>query len=79
MPKFRRKPLVVEAVQWFKHGDHPAVERRPDWLPGMACGWLPVGDSGYVVKPGDWILTNAEGRHFSCDAEFFHATFQPVE
>ena len=23
--KFRKKPVVIEAVQWFKMGDHPAV------------------------------------------------------
>lgn len=21
--KFRKKPVVIEATQWFKHGDHP--------------------------------------------------------
>lgn len=24
MPLFRKKPVVVEASQWFKNGDHPA-------------------------------------------------------
>jgi hypothetical protein len=23
MPKFRKKPVVIEASQWFKNGDHP--------------------------------------------------------
>jgi hypothetical protein len=23
MPKFRKKPVVVEANQWFRNGDHP--------------------------------------------------------
>jgi len=29
---FRKKPVVVEAVQWFKNGDHPqdGTERFPD-------------------------------------------------
>lgn len=22
-PQFRKKPVVIEAVQWFKNGDHP--------------------------------------------------------
>jgi len=41
MPKFRKKPVVIEAVQWFKKGDHPAVEEcfftddgRVRWAPG---------------------------------------------
>lgn len=24
MPLFRKKPVVIEATQWFKNGDHPA-------------------------------------------------------
>jgi len=23
MPKFRKKPVVIEAFRWFKNGDHP--------------------------------------------------------
>lgn len=23
MPMFRKKPVVIEATQWFKNGDHP--------------------------------------------------------
>ena len=23
MSKFRKKPVVIEATQWFKNGDHP--------------------------------------------------------
>jgi hypothetical protein len=23
VPKFRKKPVVIEATQWFKNGDHP--------------------------------------------------------
>lgn len=23
MPKYRKKPIVIEATQWFQNGDHP--------------------------------------------------------
>ena len=23
MPKFRKKPVIIEATRWFKNGDHP--------------------------------------------------------
>ncbi len=25
--KFRKKPVIIEGVQWFKHGDHPSVRK----------------------------------------------------
>jgi len=26
--KFRKKPVVIEATQWFRNGDHPNVKPR---------------------------------------------------
>ena len=28
MAKFRKKPVVIEAAQWFKNGDHPEDNRE---------------------------------------------------
>ena len=41
--KFRKKPVVIEATQWFKNGDHPE-DRRSDE------GVLPEGFEGKVVR-----------------------------
>lgn len=30
--KYRKKPVVIEATQWFKHGDHPSVLPHVDRL-----------------------------------------------
>jgi len=53
--KYRNKPVVVEAVQWFKMGDHPAVYHqsfRDSELPLVFTleGWN-------KVTPGDYIIT----------------------
>lgn len=29
MAKYRKKPVVIEATQWFKNGDHPLDYREP--------------------------------------------------
>ena len=29
MSKFRKKPIVIEATQWFKNGDHPEDNVHP--------------------------------------------------
>lgn len=36
MPKFRKKPVVIEASQWFKNGDHPQDDCQPFTAPGGA-------------------------------------------
>lgn len=30
MAKYRKKPVVIEATQWFKNGDHPLDYANPD-------------------------------------------------
>lgn len=56
MAKYRKKPVVIEAVQWFKMGDHPAVIADPSpHVTGSA--WIPTLEGGHVVTPGDWIIT----------------------
>jgi len=27
LKRYRKRPVIIEAVQWFKHGDHPKVFR----------------------------------------------------
>jgi hypothetical protein len=39
MSAYRKKPVVVEAAQWFENGDHPndqVGELRPDPMTGGA-------------------------------------------
>ena len=43
--KFRKRPIVVEATQWFKNGDHPEDGPEP-FDPGLK----PVQEEGKVVR-----------------------------
>lgn len=46
MPKFRKKPVVIEADQWFKNGDHPkdACETF------TGSDGLPFQGEGHIVR-----------------------------
>ena len=41
--KFRKKPVVIEATQWFKNGDHPEDRFSEE-------GVIPEGWEGTVVR-----------------------------
>ena len=108
--KFRKIPVVIEATQWLKNGDHPEDDcfrpfedtgkipaearegkivryfRRPD-VPGeRTCkecgrtfhfhGWIDTKEGGYIVCPGDWIIT---GEKYPCKPDFFAKTYERVE
>lgn len=36
--KYRKKPLVIEAIQWLKNGDHP--QDHAEWTDGFENGEL---------------------------------------
>jgi len=74
--KFRKKPVVSEATQWFKLGDHSAVEES---LANDQFGWIDTLEGGHIVSPGDWIITGVKGEHYPCKPDIFDMTYEPVE
>ncbi|MEY5098750.1 MAG: hypothetical protein RJA36_1469 [Pseudomonadota bacterium] len=82
MPLFR-KTALVEATQWFKHGDHDAVQKIPPFHHEHAgrddLGWVPTLEGGHVVTPGDWIAgPGAKGEFWPIKPEVFQATYEPA-
>lgn len=78
--KFRKKPAVVEATQWFKDGDHPAVIRKtdPSRYGDEGVPWVPTLEGGHVVTPGDWIITGVRGEHYPCKPDIFAIIYEPA-
>ena len=75
--KFRKKPVVVEATQWFKNDDHPKV------IPYTASGDGPYSihtlEGQMRVMPGDWIITGVKGEHYLCKPDIFALTYEPED
>ena len=72
--KFRKKPVVIEATQWFKHGDHPMVTL----LEFSKDGWIITLEGGHIVSEGDWIITGVKGEHYACKPDIFEMTYEHV-
>jgi hypothetical protein len=76
--KFRNKPVIIEATQWFEPGDHPAVTRFRNDV-SKAIGWVETLEGGHIVNRGDWIITGAQGEHYPCKPDIFEMTYEEVE
>lgn len=84
--KYRKKPVEIEAVQWNKHGDHPAVKTLPSshpmWGHGFIdpdnFGWVATLEGGHVVTPGDYIIRGVKGELYPCKPDIFHETYEAV-
>ena len=77
MAKYRKKPVVIEAVQWFKMGDHPAVlESQGNSGP---YPYIDTLEGPHLVSQGDWIITGVKGEHYPCKPDIFEMTYEPAE
>lgn len=83
MPKFRKRPVVIEAIQWFEHGDHPEVVALPGWHEDSGykahLGWVKTLEGGHIVSPGDWIICGVQGEFYPCKPDIFEETYELVE
>lgn len=90
MAKYCKKPIVVEATQWFKNGDH--IEVVPlRTIPGTLkmckhCGqalhghgWIDTLEGGHIVCPGDWVITGIKGEYYPCKSTIFEDSYEEVK
>jgi hypothetical protein len=78
MGKFRKRPVVIEAVQFNKLGDHPAVVEFPGSATGFGIHTLEHTQIKHEVTPGDWIITGVQGEVYACKPDIFEHTYEPV-
>lgn len=82
MTKYRKKPIVIEASQFFHEAPMlPGVAYEPD-PEGKGLGRAYVvtihGQRAYLAD-GDWVITEPDGRHhYPCKPDVFAATYEPV-
>lgn len=76
MGRYVKKPIVVEAVQWFKHGDHAAVIADSG---DCTVGFIDTLEGRLRVEPGDWVITGVAGEHYPCKPDIFDKLYMPAD
>lgn len=84
MPKFRKKPVVVEA--WLFDGSwesaKPIVGQHPDirWSSRGAGGYIAIKtlEGTMEASPGDWIIKGTAGEFYPCKPEVFASVYEPA-
>ena len=87
--KFRKKPIVIEAEQFFiteplPFRGHHVVQFGCDCGTTGACSrcnrfWVDTLEGPLVVSDGDWIIKGIKGEFYPCKPDIFAATYEPVE
>jgi len=88
--KFRKKPVVIEAVRlplstdligWGRlaafmgTGDHWRVVDVSPRGHGISINTL---EGTMTANPGDWIIKGVKGEFYPCKPDIFEATYEPV-
>jgi hypothetical protein len=92
--KYRKKPVVIEAEQWWDVDILP--EGLPEIVPYQApeyklsetcrhCayfyrshGWIDTLEGGHIVCPGDWIINGVAGERYPCKPDIFEQIYEKV-
>ena len=84
MPTFRRKPLVVEAVQFFctrtytpDDGSDIIFDAVQFNEAGEPC--IQTLEGEMLVRDGDWVIKGVNGEFYPCKPGIFEKTYEKVE
>lgn len=86
--KFRKKPVVIEAVRYEGQGDMDGGV--PEWVWSAFESGMLAATNGtdplvvntlegpLTVSPGDWLIQGVQGELYPCKPDIFEATYEAV-
>lgn len=88
MPKFRKKPVVIDAVRWMGDNTTEVI----DWVINSDSGcaryhdaeeegrteYLAIDTPEGIMRAniGDWIIRGVKGEHYPCKPDIFRVTYE---
>lgn len=92
MPKFRKKPVVIEAMQFkgltVDNTISGEAELFDSWISerqgDRICRYksqsliIPTLEGDHEAKPGDWIICGIQGELYPCKPDIFAETYDPA-
>lgn len=80
--KYRRKPVVIDAIQWT--GDNYAeifefTEGKAYLSSSHSSTLVLYPESDVKVEKGSYIIRIAHGAYSICEEDIFNKTYEPVK
>ena len=76
---FRKKPIVIEAVQWMGDNEAEILAFCPTAVRvGESSLIIPTLEGDHRAEPGDWIIRGIAGEFYPCQNDIFNATYARV-
>ncbi len=83
MAKYRKKPVVVDAIQWTGRNWKAVCEfiGHNTRYEHFECGHvlqIRTLEGDMDALPGDWIIKGIKGEFYPCKDDIFRKTYDPV-
>lgn len=79
--KYRKKPVVIEAVLWTGDNYEPIAEfmgQNPAQDDGGESMFIETLEGTHRATLGDYIIKGVAGEFYPCKPEIFAATYEPA-
>ncbi len=87
MTKFRKKPVVIDAIQFFDQPEELInIQEFMDNI-DIIIDYKDIDDPKLKIETlegtmnaslGDWIIKGVNGKFYPCKPEIFEKTYEPV-
>lgn len=85
MPKYRKKPVVIEAIQWSGDiSEAKAIEEwslnKAKWNGGHAYPsiFIETLEGKMTATPNDYIIKGIKGEFYPCKPDIFEESYEEV-
>ena len=94
MAKYRKKPVVIEAIEFTKH-NFEEIRNFTDFQAhsfyieitisdfnngfGLCTCIIPTLEGDMIAKEGDFIIKGVKGEFYPCKPDIFKQTYELVE
>lgn len=89
MSKYRKKPVVIEAIKWDGQNSFDELYKFTDadnnyGIVGMVNGNSDIAEirtlEGIMqAQPGDFIIKGVNGEYYPCKPDIFEKAYEKVE
>ena len=86
--KFRKKPVVIDAVKWTGSNLEECCEFLGDDYLRHYAERSPYGkneihiktlEGMHIASRGDFLIRGVKGEHYACKPDIFEATYEAVQ
>lgn len=91
MAKFRKKPVVIEAIQWngsnfdeiknFANSNvrYYSYYEKNEYSESKTTLIIPTLEGEMIASIGDYIIKGVKGEYYPCKPDIFEATYEKVD